>query len=178
MGEANPGSMRSKCWRFLERDYLQWVRLEGNPSNLALGIALGVFAGVMPVIPFQTILALTLAFVFRASKVAAALGTWVSNPLTWTFLYYASYKLGAWFLGLSGTDAIFVAIMTSIRAGEEWTVVVGKMAAAGETILVTFLTGGFLLGLMVGVPSYLLCLAFFLKARRWRKEDTSGSCAC
>jgi hypothetical protein len=175
MDEANSGSMRAKCSRFLRRYYLQWTRLEGDPGNLALGIALGVFAGVMPVIPFQTILALTLALVFRASKVAAALGTWVSNPLTWTFLYYSSYKLGAWFLGLSGTDAIFVAIMTSIRAGEEWMVIVGKMAAARKTILVTFLTGGFLLGLISAVPSYLFSLAFFLKVRQWREETRSRS---
>jgi hypothetical protein len=175
MDEANPGSMRAKCSRFLRRHYLQWARLEGDPGNLALGIALGVFAGVMPVIPFQTILALSLALVFRASKVAAALGTWVSNPLTWTFLYYASYKLGAWFLGLSGTDAIFVAIMNSIREGEEWMVIVGKMAAAGKTILATFLTGGFLLGLISAVPSYLFCFVFFLKVREWREGTRSRS---
>lgn len=177
MGEANPGSMRAKCSRFLRRDYVQWARLEGDPGNLALGTALGVFAGVMPVIPFQTVLALTLAFVFRSSKVAAALGTWVSNPLTWTFLYYSSYKLGAWVLGLPETDAMFVAIMSSIRAGEEWMVIVSKMAAAGETLLVTFLTGGFLLGLISAVPSYLFGLAFFLKVRRRREEGGSKSSA-
>ena len=170
MDEANPGSMRSKCWRLIRRDYLQWVSLEGDPNNLALGIALGVFAGVMPVIPFQTVLALTLALLFRASKVAAALGTWVSNPLTWTFLYYTNYKLGAWFLGLSGTDALFRGIMNSIRTGEEWMDVVDKMAAAGGTILAAFLTGGFLLGLISAVFSYLFCLVFFQKVKRWRGE--------
>jgi len=178
MDEANPCSMRAKCWGLVRRHYLQWIRLEGDPNNLALGIALGVFAGIMPVIPFQTTLALTLALVFRASKVAAALGTWVSNPLTWTFLYYSSYKMGAWFLGISGTDAMFKTIMDSIRSGEGWMAIVSKMTAAGGIILVSFLTGGFLLGLICAVPSYLFGRAFFRRVSHWRQgtELKSGAC--
>ena len=170
--------MRAKCWGLIKRHYLQWIRLEGDPNNLALGVALGVFAGVMPVIPFQTILALTLALVFSASKVAAALGTWVSNPLTWTFIYYTSYRTGAWFLGVSGTDAIFKTIIHSIRSGEGWMAILSQMTTAGGTILASFLTGGLLLGLICAVPSYLLGRAFFGRISQWRQETESRPEAC
>ncbi len=170
MDEAKPVSIRTKSWESIRGHYLEWIRLEGDPDSLALGVALGVFAGVMPVIPFQTILALTLALVFRASKVAAVLGTWVSNPLSWTFLYYSNYKIGAWFLGLSGRDATFKGIMKSIRSGDEWMPILGKMAGAGGTIMTTFLVGGFLLGLIGALASYFFFLPFFRRVNQWREE--------
>jgi uncharacterized protein (DUF2062 family) len=102
----------------------------------------------------------------------------VSNPLTWTFLYYSSYKVGAWFLGLSGTDAIFKAIMNSIRTGEHWMAIVSKMTAAGGTILAAFLSGGFLLGLICAVPSYLFGWAFFRRLNQWRQGTGLKSGAC
>jgi uncharacterized protein (DUF2062 family) len=133
----------------------------------------GIFAGVMPVIPFQSILALSLTFIFHGNKVAALVGTWVSNPLTWTFLYYSSYKLGAWFLGLPGTNEIFASIMASIREGDGWMVIVGKMAASGSTMVATFLTGGVILGLMASIPSYLVFLKFFQVGKQWREQKNS-----
>ncbi len=61
--------------------YLRFIRLRGQPHDLALGMAMGIFCGMLPIIPFQTALAVTLAIFFKGSKITAALGTWVSNPL-------------------------------------------------------------------------------------------------
>ena len=55
-------------------------QLEGNPHCIALGMAVGIFVSITPIIPLQTIVAVALAFVLRGSKSAAALGTWLSNP--------------------------------------------------------------------------------------------------
>ena len=55
----------------------------------------------MPILPFQIALAVLLALIFRGSKIAAALGTWISNPLNWYFLYLYSYKIGAAILCLA-----------------------------------------------------------------------------
>ena len=85
--------------------YLRFIRLRGEPHELAMGMAFGIFSGMMPILPFQTALAVALALFFKGSKIAAALGTWVSNPLNWYFLYYYSYKLGALIYNL-GFDAL------------------------------------------------------------------------
>ena len=89
-----------KFQRQIKYYYLRFIRLRGEPHELALGIAFGVFSGMMPVVPFQTVLAITLSLFFKGSKITAALGTWVSNPLNWYFIYYYSYRLGAWIIGL------------------------------------------------------------------------------
>lgn len=78
--------------------WLRFRRLQGDPKKLAWGMALGVFIGVTPTIPFHTILALTLAPILRVSVVTAYLGIWVSNPLTWVPQYLLAYEVGCWLL--------------------------------------------------------------------------------
>lgn len=80
--------------RFLRYWVLRLARIQATPHNIAIGLAAGVFIGLLPVLPFQTVLAVALAFAVRGSKIAAALGTWVSNPLNWVPLYLLFYKIG------------------------------------------------------------------------------------
>jgi uncharacterized protein (DUF2062 family) len=80
--------------RTVRYHWLKFKRLQGDPRKLAWGMALGVFIGITPTVPFHTILALTLAPLLRISVVTAYLGIWVMNPLTMGPLYYAAYKVG------------------------------------------------------------------------------------
>jgi len=80
--------------RFFRYWYLKIIRLRENPHSIALGLSLGVFVGCLPIIPFQTLTALGFAFFFRCSKIAAALGTWITNPLYAPFVYYGLYLVG------------------------------------------------------------------------------------
>jgi uncharacterized protein len=78
--------------------FIRLRRLKGDPKKIAWGMALGVFIGVTPTIPFHMISALALAHLLRISRVAAVMGCWVSNPITVPPLYYFSFKLGKWLL--------------------------------------------------------------------------------
>jgi uncharacterized protein (DUF2062 family) len=51
-------------------------------------------AGLLPILPFQIAVAVTLAFIVRGSKIAAALGTWITNPLNWVPFYMMCYYIG------------------------------------------------------------------------------------
>lgn len=84
--------------RTLKYHWLRFRRLQGEPRKVALGAALGVFIGVTPTIPFHTIFALALAPLLRVSVVAAYLGIWVSNPLTWVPQYFMAYEVGRYLL--------------------------------------------------------------------------------
>lgn len=70
--------------------YWRLRRLKGDPGKIAWGMALGVFIGVTPTIPFHMISALALASILRVSRTAAVMGCWVSNPITIPALYYFS----------------------------------------------------------------------------------------
>jgi len=78
--------------------WLKFRRLQGDPKRIALGAALGIFIGVTPTIPFHTVLALSLAPLLRVSVIAAYMGIWVSNPLTWVPQYLLAYEVGSYIL--------------------------------------------------------------------------------
>ncbi len=75
-------------------------RLRATPHAIALGCATGVFASCTPFLGLHFILAGLLAWVTRSSILASALGTFFGNPLTFPFIWIASYQLGNWALGL------------------------------------------------------------------------------
>jgi uncharacterized protein len=154
--------------RLIKYYYLRFVRLRGEPHELALGMSLGVFAGMMPIMPLQMALAVALAMLFKGSKITAALGTWVSNPLNWYFLYYYSYKIGAWILGVEGQGGRFSSIMTSVRLREDAMVIAEKIMAAGGIMVGSFLAGGLVMAIIAAIPSYFVFLFIFRKIRAWR----------
>lgn len=70
----------------------------GSPSRTATAFGLGVFVGFLPVMPFQTGLALILAFSLRLNRPAALLGTLVWQPFTMPFILAAEWSVGHLFL--------------------------------------------------------------------------------
>jgi len=69
-----------------------------NRRGIALGIAIGVFFGLL--IPVaQIFFAAAAALLLRANIPAAVGSTLITNPITFAPVYYAAYHLGAWMLG-------------------------------------------------------------------------------
>lgn len=159
-----------KYSRRLKYYVLKFTRLRGEPDDLALGLAFGIFAGMMPIMPFQIAFAVMLALIFKGSKITAIIGTWVSNPLNWYFVYYFSYRIGGALMGLSMKKGVFLSLMSSIRSGEDILVVLGKILGAGSNIVFAFLLGGFLMGVVASIPSYFLFLKIFQFIKKWREE--------
>ena len=83
-----------KLRRSARHQWLRLLRIPATPEHIAKGMAIGVFVGFIPLLPSQTLIAIGLAFLLRASKVAAAIGTLVTNPFTWVFLYLLFYRIG------------------------------------------------------------------------------------
>ena len=128
-----------------------------------MGMAVGVFVGSLPIIPFQTAVAITLALFFRCSKLTAALGTWISNPLDWYFLYYYSYKIGAGVMGLPEQKALFSMILSSVHEGHSFVQVAERILAMGGLVAFAFLLGGILIGLVLSPLAYGVFLFVFKK---------------
>jgi uncharacterized protein (DUF2062 family) len=156
--------------RQLRYYYLRFVRLKGEPNELALGMALGVFTGMMPIMPFQIALAVTLALLLKGSKITAAIGTWISNPFNWYLIYFYDYKIGASILGIPERKHLFSSIMEAVRSGQDSLAIVSKILGAGGAFAAAFLLGGLILGLIFAPPAYFFFLHFFRYVRRWRRE--------
>jgi uncharacterized protein (DUF2062 family) len=140
--------------------------LRGRPHDLSLGLAIGVFIGFTPTIPIHTVLAVALAAVLRGSKLAAALGVWVANPLTIPLFYYGSYRLGTFVLGMSN-----LTLPTNYS--------VFSLMKMGGHVTVAMLHGGVLLGIVPAVLTYFLTYRFTSSPRFQGessppREDTDG----
>ena len=65
-----------------------------NRKTISRAIWIGVFVAFLP-IPMQMLVAVMLALVARVNIPLAAIGVWVTNPLTMVPLFYLAYRLGA-----------------------------------------------------------------------------------
>ncbi len=84
--------------RTLRYHWLKFLRLQDDPRKLAWGMALGIFIGITPTIPFHFVSILFLAPLLRISPVTAFLGIQIMNPLTIPILYLAAFKVGHFLL--------------------------------------------------------------------------------
>jgi len=134
--------------RYWWQEFWRQLReLRGKPHEISLGMAIGVFIAITPTIPFHTVLAVALAALLRGSKLAAALGVWVSNPLTIPFFYYGSYRLGRFVLGYP--QLVLPADYSLI-----------SLVKMGKHVTVAMLHGGVLLGILPGLLAYFLTYKF------------------
>lgn len=78
------------------RDYARIVVHQRKaPDAIALGVCIGLFAGLSPLYGLQIIVAFLLALLLRGSKIAAILSVWVTNPLTMVPVYSFTYWVGS-----------------------------------------------------------------------------------
>ena len=91
---------RRKSLLRLLRQRLLWLwHHEGSHGQRARGLAAGVFTGCYPFFGLQIVLGVALASVVRGNHLLAAVGTWISNPITSLPLYWFNYQVGTWLLG-------------------------------------------------------------------------------
>ena len=90
-----PGGVH-RAWMYI---WHRTKRIAATPHAIAAGFAAGAFVSFTPFIGFHFILAGILAWLLRGSILASALGTAVGNPLTFPFIWWATYNLGGLMLG-------------------------------------------------------------------------------
>ena len=144
--------LKKKTSQFIE----SIKQLKGDPNFIASGMAIGIFIGITPTFPFHTVLAVALAFIFRASKAAAAIGVWIGNPLTIPFIYMGSYKTGSLILG------------TSIPFDTKYTTLT-ELTKLGIDATLALITGGIIIGIVPAVAAYFLTRRFVKKFRSRRR---------
>ena len=92
-----------RSWsRSLRYFLLRLERLEASPHQVALGCAAGVFMSITPLLGTHMLLAVLIAFAFRANIPAALIGTFFGNPLSWPVIWAGTYFAGCYMLGIEG----------------------------------------------------------------------------
>ncbi len=148
----NPAPGRIK--RFARYFYERFVRLHGSPEEVAWGVACGFFVAMTPTLGFQMAIAIPLAAFFRISKIAAAAGVWLTNPVTAPFLYWLNFKVGAKILGYPVNERFL--------ADPSWE----TFWNSGTHAILSLTLGGAITGLIVGAIGYVVTLVMVRAARK------------
>jgi uncharacterized protein (DUF2062 family) len=90
--------MMNRLFNWLRSHWHRLVALHDTPHSIAGGLAIGIILGFTPFYSLKTLLAIGIAWLFRCSKVAAAIAVTLHDitlPLT-PFLLRLEYGLGHW----------------------------------------------------------------------------------
>lgn len=143
--------------RSLRYARLRFSRGRARPAEIARGMAVGAFVGVMPLFGVQTLVAIALAPLLRGNAIAAATTTWVSNPITFIPLYALNYRIGQQLLGTQDRLLTLQEVPT-----------LQQFLKMGMDCIMTLTAGCVALGIPMAMIGYLggLCLAQY-----WRKQS-------
>lgn len=147
--------------RTLRYHWLKFLRLQDDPRKVAWGMALGIFIGITPTIPFHFISVLTLAPLLRISPVAAVLGIQICNPLTVPLLYLAAFKTGH-FLLHGGTPLQLPETYTAANC-------LDLLWRGGLALQV----GGVLIAIPPAIASYFLTIRIIARYRRLKAQKAN-----
>ena len=151
--------------------YLKFLRLQGDPHSLALGVAIGLFVGITPTIPLHTALILLLAWILRGNILAALIAaTVISNPLTWLPQYYFCWRLGSWLLPGRLSWERIQTLLGLLTSDANFTQNLALLGELGLEAVAVMLVGGVLLAIPFTCAGYLLSLKFFRALRKKRQE--------
>lgn len=157
-----------QCLRLARHKWLTLLRIRKKPEEIALGLAFGVLVGFIPIIPFQSIWAIGLCWLFGGSKLAAFAGAWVSNPVTVPPLFAAFYFVGR----LAFPELDIEASPATFHLGLlDWDFIMDS----GWKLALILNTGGVVLGVPAALASYFIALDFSRRyqARKNRRRKAS-----
>lgn len=161
-------------------------RLPDGPDRIGRGVAAGVFTSFTPFFGAHFVLAGLLGWLARGNVLAALIGTFVGNPLTFPFIAVASVDLGRRLLGMDGhlgpqlilTEvgramgeiAANLLTLTSSRPSH-WQ----HLASVFEQVLWPYMLGGALLGLAAALAAHAATVPVIRAYQRRRVERLARS---
>lgn len=152
---------KANLFSLIRRLYERFIRIRGAPREVALGFALGIFVGMTPTVGVQTPIAIFIAALFKWSKLAAAIGVWISNPVTVPIIYSITYITGAKVMNL---EPVFNTPMSP-----SWSTL-KTMFQKAPRAFGAMTVGGVIFGIPLAIVSYYLSYAAVEKYQKNVKE--------
>lgn len=173
---AEPQAHRT--WRQkLGKLYVRVMGQKGPPEFIAKGVAIGLFIGLMIPMSGQLLIAIPLAYFLKASKLAAATCTLITNPWSVLIIYPIQIYIGkilttgeasSWadveklcsdFMGALGEVSLFD--FSSYKV---------IFTLSVEEIILPFFAAGFVFGAIAAIIGYVMTLSAVKRYRAFRAE--------
>lgn len=139
-----------------------WLR---NPEiwhlhrrSVAGACFVGLFCAFIP-LPFEMLIAAVLAILFRVNLPMSIALVWITNPITIAPIFYFTYRLGAWLLGMEIE-------VSSVELSLHW--LQQNLSQIGYPLIF----GSLVCGWVAGVTGFVIVRVGWriMVLRRWRKR--------
>ena len=158
--------MRTKLKRICSYLYYKVVRTGGTPDYAARGWAIGMFIGCVIPMSFQLVISIPLAFLCKASRIGATLGTFITNPVTVFFIYPFQCWIGSKIIGGNLTRAAAGEAMKGLINDQSF----DAFAELGTNLIISFFVGGFLLAAIMTPLTYIAVYQLVVRYRKFREK--------
>jgi len=121
----------------------------------ALGAALGISVGLLPVSPLQLVLLAAIMPLVKCYRALAFITVWIANPITYVIIYACEFAIGSFFVKSARNIDIDFTHLT-IKA-------IKKLAVEnGPGIIFAIIIGGVILSAVSGIITYFLTQFFLM----------------
>jgi hypothetical protein len=142
------------------------IKENDNPHAVAMGLSIGIFGGIVPILGLQTLLIILLLWVCRRPNYAAAmLSSFVMNQFTIIPILYLDYMVGIFFVPPKQV-LDFISIKKLIADKD-----ITQLIYVGKGIFYPMLLGGVICGILFSLLTYFI--TFYLL--KFRKEHYNRS---
>ncbi|MCH1569399.1 MAG: DUF2062 domain-containing protein [Alphaproteobacteria bacterium] len=148
------------------------VRLSGTPHSIALGLAIGAFASANPILGTHILWCAAIIYFIGGNFIAAVLGTWVGNPASFPFIWFATFGTGNFFLGRASEVRQLPELSFSLLLEAP----MGTLIPVIGPMLIGWLPVGLIMGVAVYYPSF-WSIEAYQKQRRARIDRKRGALA-
>jgi len=151
------------------------LRLTGSPHAISAGVAAGVFASFTPFMGFHFLTAFIVAYIIAGNLLAAALGTFFGNPVSFPFIWASTYTTGNFILNRTSSHTQGGLGETLKSLGGNWdqgiSSIFSHLVAIWNPIIKPMLVGSIPVGVSVSIAVYIVTrwLAVKFRDRRNRR---------
>ena len=137
--------------------------MKGSPEAIALGTAIGVVIAFTPTIGLQMLLGAAIATLVGASRPAAMIPAWITNPVTIPPIFAFTYWLGRLLWHGPSVAEVYHTLESVAKALEdlswyEFHNQFGAFLRVGVDVYVCLMIGGLIVGGILGTASFPIVL--------------------
>ena len=147
----------NKVVRFILYYKLKLARLPASNYAISSGVACGAMVSFTPLLGLHFLLAIVFAFIIRGNIIAALIGTFVGNPLTFPFIWGLIYNIG---------------VYVSYKAHNNLNSEINIEMILNQTyeIFIPMLIGGAVLAIPIWLTSYLITFSFISSYKKTKNK--------
>lgn len=164
----------AKIVRFFKFLKLRILRQKDSMHMIARGAVIGLMVGMMVPMGGQIIISILLCMVFSGNKLAASSFTFISNPWSVVVLYPFQIFLGAKVVGSEVSENVANGFRTACEQVEFFKFKFGPvfdfLGEHGWNIVIYFLIGGFIIGVLLSAITYPLMIRTVARHHKKREE--------